>query len=461
MENDEFGGLTGGQGHLSTLLGGAYRHIWTSGVKDAAGTLTNPYSAVSVPLLGEDDFASIEKHMMLVQAGKEYADGKAVVARTASLVNNMWTDLLRDKDEVGVPLHESKLGLTVQSTRALQQGDFKTAADVTIRYVEIRDQLVERWLNLMLDANNNQSDVPEYAQVYAQKVFDINHPEYADYQVVRDIYDNEGEEALRTSRLYTFNPIADLVENAKREGIAVMPLGAGGPGANLIAIDPKGIEHLKQFLASQSLDEIREETAREIINGTGELKGFMDFKVGKSPMSFDGFEELEGVTTPQLPGLWKVMAGDVNLADLDQSSSPVEPGKDVPMSEKDFDRLIREYKNLYFARKIIAFDVRIRGGIEESSEAILLNEIRSRQKKLSGQLDGVSSRSDGLFVMGGQYKDMGSLFMWSKKIFNKEVAIPRAVARIFEVNDTGVVIKYSMSENPKQFFEDLDILEKA
>ncbi|MCK5180535.1 MAG: YdcF family protein, partial [Candidatus Omnitrophica bacterium] len=146
---------------------------------------------------------------------------------------------------------------------------------------------------------------------------------------------------------------------------------------------------------------------------------------------------------------------------LGQSSSPVEPGKDAPMPAEDFDRLIREYKNLYFARKIIAFDVRIRGGIEESSEAILLNEIRSRQKKLSGQLDGVSSRSDGLFVMGGQYKDMGSLFMWSKKIFNKEVAIPRAVARIFEVNDTGVVIKYSMSENPKQFFEDLDILEKA
>lgn len=50
LENDEFGGLTGGQGHLSTLLGGAYRHIWLSGIKDSEGNLVNPYSAVSIPL---------------------------------------------------------------------------------------------------------------------------------------------------------------------------------------------------------------------------------------------------------------------------------------------------------------------------------------------------------------------------------------------------------------------------
>jgi len=31
VENDELGGLTGGQGHLCFMLGGSYRHSWLSG----------------------------------------------------------------------------------------------------------------------------------------------------------------------------------------------------------------------------------------------------------------------------------------------------------------------------------------------------------------------------------------------------------------------------------------------
>jgi hypothetical protein len=151
LENDEMGGLTGGQGHLSTLLGGAYRHIWTSGVtKDG---VRNPYSAVSKELLGADQLSAIEDHMMLVQAGKEYKDGKPIVPRTAALINFMWTDLLRERDEIGFGLHQEKLGLTSQFTKALEEGDFKTASEVTQRYVRIRDALVKRWLGLGFDAH--------------------------------------------------------------------------------------------------------------------------------------------------------------------------------------------------------------------------------------------------------------------------------------------------------------------
>ncbi len=317
LENDEFGGLTGGQGHMATLTGGAYRQIWLSGIKDAKGNFVNPYSAATVPLLTGNQLDLVEQHMMLVQAGKEYQDGEAVVKRTAALVNNMWTDLLRDRDAIGFPLHQEKLGLTAKSTQAIIEGDFETVTNVGIQYVEIRDTLVKRWLGLMLDAYRGKN-VPEYAKAYADKVFDSSHQEYNDYKVIRDLYEELGEDGLREARLYSLDPIATLIEDAKKEGIAIMPLGAGGPGANLIAIDPQGIEHLRGFLEKRDLIEINEDAARSLIRGetNGILKGFMPFKVGKEPMQFSGFDML-GLTTPQLPKLTTITEKETGL-----SSSP-------------------------------------------------------------------------------------------------------------------------------------------
>jgi len=323
LENDEFGGLTGGQGHLATLLGGAYQHMWLSGVKNTAGKLINPYGAVSVPLLETDQqLDAIENHMMLVQAGKPYKNGSAIVGRTAALINDMWTDLLRDKDPLGLSWHKEKLGLTKQYTEALKEGDFEAAARATIRYVEIRDFLVEIWLTLMIGASNNEV-TNNYAFEYAEKVFNPSHPHYGDYQVIRDIFKQQGEEGLRDSRLYTFGPIAELVDEAKKEGIAVMPLGAGGPGANLIAIHPRGIDPLRQFLQSQGLSEISETEAKKIVGGTGTLKGFMPFKVGRDPMQFNGFEEI-GLTVPKLPEVKTITERDTQQ-DLAMPASVMEP----------------------------------------------------------------------------------------------------------------------------------------
>gem|GEM_PF-2139710 len=298
LENDEFGGLTGGQGHLCALVGGAYRHVWLSGIKDKDGNFVNPYSALSVPLLGEEQLSQAENHIMLVQAGKKYVGGKAELERTATLTNNMWTDLLRDGDKDGLLLHGEKLGLAANYTQALRRGDFETVINVVNRYVDIRDALCKRWINLMLDAHEGKA-VPEYAKEYAGKVFDPENSNYNDYDVVRNMFEKEGQN-LRALSLYTLNPIADLIAASRDEGIAIMPLGAGGPGANLIAISSKGIEHLKTFFENKKITEFTREKAndaRKIIRGTkdGELKGYVLFKTGKEPLKYKGFERLDEI----------------------------------------------------------------------------------------------------------------------------------------------------------------------
>jgi len=229
LENDEFKGLTGGQGHGATLTGGVHQQIWTSGVK---GTKENPYSFVAVPLMDGRTIEQLEEHLMLVQAGKEYyVDGEAVGSRAASLTNNMWTDLLRDKDEVGLSLHKEKLELVKRTTQAIKEGDpqmVEVIAKGLIRHAEIRDQLASRWLNLMLDAhkvnlnNLSREGIPGYAFEYAQKVFDQTHADYQEYELFREVYKNEGEDVLRKYRIYSLDPIASLQDAAKEKGIAII-----------------------------------------------------------------------------------------------------------------------------------------------------------------------------------------------------------------------------------------------
>ncbi|MBU1913507.1 MAG: hypothetical protein KKB22_08245 [Candidatus Omnitrophica bacterium] len=297
LENDEFAGLTGGQGHIGTMTGGAYQHIWLSGARDASGKLVNPYSAFSIPLLTtEDQFKAVEGHMMLVQAGKKYINGKAQVGRAASLTNNMWTDLLRDRDSIGLPLHQEKLGLTAEYTKALKEGDFDTVVRVITRYVEIRDELCKRWLALAIDAHNNVQGLPSYAFKYASKVFDENNPDYKEYELVRTMYQERGD-ALKDVTLYNLGAEL-LVKDAKEAGIALMGLGAGGQGANLIAISAKGNDYTRKFLEDHGINELTNEgEARSVIRGTGELKGYMPFRIGREGLQIKGFDQI-GITLP-------------------------------------------------------------------------------------------------------------------------------------------------------------------
>ena len=310
LENDEFGGLTGGQGHICCLLGGAYQHVWLTGEKNEKGELINPYSAISVTLLTDEaSLRAIEEHTMLVQAGKRYKDGVAQVGRAASLTNNMWTDLLRDKDEIGLPLHEEKLDATAKFTQALKKGDFKTASEEVAKYTKRRDTITKRWLSLAIDAHNGVEGLPAHAYEYARKVWDENHRDYAEYAMIRDMYSEIGGR-LKEISLYTLDPIASLVDEALKEGIAIMPLGAGGPGANLMAMSAKGLSHMKVFFEAQGLKEFDENEARSIIIGTGELKGYMPFKIGREPLKIAGFEEL-GLRLPEAPQIVETSRKDI------------------------------------------------------------------------------------------------------------------------------------------------------
>jgi hypothetical protein len=227
----------------------------------------------------------------------------------------MWTDLLRDRDSIGLPLHQEKLGLTAQYTKALKEGDFETVVKVINRYVEIRDELCRRWLSLVIDAHNGAQGLPEYAARYASKVFDENNPDYDGYKLVRDMYfGTDGQlrlgDNLRYVTLYNLGT-ESLVKEAREAGIALMGLGAGGPGANLIAISVKGNEYTRIFLEKHGIKELTDEDeARAIIHGTGELKGYVPFNIGREGLQIKGFGELQGVALPGKPELKRLASNE-------------------------------------------------------------------------------------------------------------------------------------------------------
>jgi len=298
LENDEFGGLTGGQGHLNYILGNSYKHIWLSGIKNKNGDFINPYAALSIPLLDQEQTSFVEKHFLLVQTGKEYEDGQAKTARASLLTNIMWTDLLRDGDEIGVTLHKEKITLAARYAKGLKESNIQEVIRATNRYVEIRNMLCLRWINLMLDAYQNKG-TPEYAYKYAQKVLNPQNPDYKYYELIRKLYKKYGENLRRIS-LYTLGSMAGTIKMSKEKGFAMMPLGAGGPGSVLMAVSPSSDQSLKSFLESQEIYEMNEKKATSIIRSTGTLKGYLDFRVGKEKIAFEGFEKL-GLKIPKLP----------------------------------------------------------------------------------------------------------------------------------------------------------------
>lgn len=283
LENFEFLGNTGGQGQLCCLNGGVYQNIWLSGVIDDSNNRPNPYAAFTVPLLTEDRYKEIEDHLMLVQAGIEYKDGKKVINRTAALNNFMWTDLLLSKDEVGYPLHQEKLELTNRYSKGISDGNYKEVVEVLNRYVDIRDNLCTRWCSLVLDAKEGKK-VPEYANDFAAKVFDEKNADYKLYSVVREMIDQGVD--LRKVSLYDYGLLIDLINNGRKNKIAIFPAGAGGPGAIAFAVSEEGVQSMKKFFEANGYNKVDEVEANKIINGSGILKGYMEFKVGRDPLTF-------------------------------------------------------------------------------------------------------------------------------------------------------------------------------
>lgn len=279
LENDEFDGGTGGQGHLCCLTGGAYQHVWTSGLLNDEG--------------GQE---ALCEHTLLVQAGKEYKNGNAAVNRTASLTNNIWTLLLEDSDEIGYALHAKKPRLTAEFTKALQDKDFETATAIVKEYVEIRNKLIERWFGLVLayaalrngesvDLNDRER---ELAEKYWKLVFvEEDNKYYKGFALVRELYEKHNKDLVNV-KLYALGA-EELLEKALEKGIAIMPLGGGGPGANMFALSAHGAEYIKKFFRDNDINEKSDDEVRAIMNGTGELKCFLPFRIGVEPLEVIGF----------------------------------------------------------------------------------------------------------------------------------------------------------------------------
>jgi len=401
LENGAFRGITGGQGIVCSLLGRVFRHFWflrENGQRDV----------FSIPVfLKHSKTLAVEDHMLLVQAGLQ----GNYTRRSGALINRMWMDILIN-DASSFPLFREMVVLTDRYAHALQRGDYKTVVKTINRYVDLRNSICRRWVNLMLDAHQGKPG-PEWAKAFAQKVF--THPDPF-YQSLRDQYevygdglqesvpegahqlvvqavgpdggpiaipglsiewdhasatsvgagdtraknvglyenikgrpafqsplmtsqvpngnlsvrlrsplrtlpegtvvrltfrDREGRAivnsqymhrlgSLRDVSLYSLDPIGVLVHEGKAAGIAIMPLGAGGPGANLIAVSPYDIEHLERFLKKHGLKRINENHLG-LTRKEQQLKGYIPFHVDDTGRTdYLSFEKL-GLRPPKGP----------------------------------------------------------------------------------------------------------------------------------------------------------------
>ena len=142
--------------------------------------------------------------------------------------------------------------------------------------------------NLLYEAIDSPQSAPQHARKYYAWTFDPTHPMYhsENSETIRGLIEKHGDveiewvdsektivKSAQLKRaidktilanwdveggvsLYTYGPIADLVEKARNwkssktgepSPIAVMPLGAGGPGSTMAVISPEGEEEVRLF----------------------------------------------------------------------------------------------------------------------------------------------------------------------------------------------------------------------
>ncbi len=291
LENSVFMGLTGGQEAISTLLGGGYLHIWLRGFRDEQGQFPNGF--VSIPLPA-DRLAEFSKHAVLLQAGKTYVDGKAEQNRFATLTNIGWTDGIEDGDPYIVARHLDNVRLTFEYVEAFRKGDWHGVARALDHYVRNRDENTLHWINIALDWHEKRRG-PSYAKKWANRIFKSeDNPFYAQFRVVRDLYFQHGAK-LREMSLYTLDPLGAEIAEARNAGIALFPLGAGGPTTLSILFDPQGMPHMREaFLELSAYPEMSREAAVQAMTASGwhELKGYVPYEVGMEPAKLEGLQEV-------------------------------------------------------------------------------------------------------------------------------------------------------------------------
>ena len=129
---------------------------------------------------------------------------------------------------------------------------------------------------------------------YAYEVWDSSNVAFQEFGSIQNLYEelkaSDSLERLPTYDFYAYGPVMDLLAATREKGdIAVMPLGAGGPGANLITLtsNPRGVTYLKEVLAAHDILEMDEQEVTKIVEGTGTVRGWMPFTVGETPWHYD------------------------------------------------------------------------------------------------------------------------------------------------------------------------------
>ncbi|MFC1807949.1 hypothetical protein ACFL0T_06245, partial [Candidatus Omnitrophota bacterium] len=296
-------GPNGGQGTLASYLGGAYLHHWLAGMKDDDGHLLNSVSAMSMRLLEEEDYEFFESRMAIVQPGKELMDGLPVVGRTATLTNDMWTDLLVDEDPEAMKLFEKMPELAYQYTQGIINKDMRMVINAVVMFELTRDSLCKRWVTLALMPDGER---PEYADKYAEKLKTDD--------VLRKYHEELGG-GLRDFSMYSGDQ-SDFIMRGASKGVALMPLGAGGIGANylLVASSPEARD---AFLKEEGLDLLTDETVEEALASEGErvLRGYKEFEISADGIRFKGFDKI-GIQEPVAPAriIYDEDTGGMSLA---------------------------------------------------------------------------------------------------------------------------------------------------
>jgi hypothetical protein len=316
LYGDKEPGITGGQGHASSCLGGANTLIWCSGfgsagIEDDENYIynTDSYGIFAVPLLTSPSSTFYER-LFLCQPGKDFAPGgKPKKDRLASDTNYEWTEEWKDK--VGQQLHLMKKELHFIWKRAAEQGDDHAAAYALNQYSSIRLALNERykqWFRATTgaEASGGVGYMDEYS--------------------------------------------APLFKKIREVGGGFMPAGAGGIGSVCIVYLPENVDAASCFKEC-GMEVFDSENATRIKQSGGTLKGYLPFKSSDEPMTLSsGWQEIS-TRVPASPPLVAVnqVTGEVLSLEAFVERARQEQ---LPLPEDTLSRLISISDSIQSARTL-------------------------------------------------------------------------------------------------------------
>lgn len=259
-------GITGGQGHACSCLGGENTLVWCSGFGSAGMAddetyiyNSDSYGILAVPLVISPQ-SNFGERVFLCQPGKDFEPGgRPVKGRLASDTNFEWTE--EWKDRVGQQLHLMKKELHYIWKRAAEVGDDRAAAYALNQYARIR---------LALNAR--------YKQWYKATT---------------------GAEAAGGVG-YMDEYSKPLFEKIVAAGGGFMPAGAGGIGSVCIVYLPEGVD-AHAFFRESGMAVFDAAHAAQVKQAGGTLKGYLPFKSSDEPISLSsGWAKID-VNMPATP----------------------------------------------------------------------------------------------------------------------------------------------------------------